>query len=140
MVVLRIACVACLAALVAGGCGGGGPSRGQVPAKLPPGLAGTWATEAEAIATADAAGQSCRARALAVSLHNEVTQARGRVPSRLRSPLLGGVKSLADRIVCTPAPPAPVTRPAPPHKPPEKHPHHDHHKHQGDGGDQGKQG
>jgi len=132
--VLRIACPVCLIALVAGGCGAGGQPRGNATAKLPPALAANWANEAEAIASAAAAGQSCQAKRLAGRLRDEVIKAGGKVPSKLSAPLLGGVNSLSDRIVCTPQI---VTRPAPTPKPPEKHPHHDHHKHHGDDGKQG---
>jgi hypothetical protein len=110
-------------------------------------LAQQWAEQASAIAAAADAGQSCRAHELAASLRAEVIQAGGKVPARLRTPLLDGVNSLADRIVCTPTP-ATVTMPAPPptpkHPPHPRHPppHHDHHGHghghHGDGqGDQG---
>jgi hypothetical protein len=135
--VLRIVCVVCLVALVAGGCGGGGHSASRVRATLPRALAQKWAGEADAIAAAAATGQSCRAKALAGSLRDEVIQAGAQVPTRLNAALLDGVNSLADRIVCTP-PPQTVT--APPAKPPKKHPPHDHHDHHGHGGDNGDQG
>jgi hypothetical protein len=105
---------------------------------LPGTLARTWATQADQVATEAAAGLNCEAQALAASLRNEVIQAGGKVPLRLRNSLLDGVNSLADRIVCTP-PPVTVTTAPPKPKPPPKPPHHHDH-HHGHGGDQGSQG
>jgi hypothetical protein len=62
---------------------------------------------------------------LATSLRDDVVSAQGRVPVRLRSPLVSAVSALPGRFTCTPKPPAPA-------KPPK---HHDHHGHGGDKGD-----
>jgi hypothetical protein len=136
--VLRIACVVCVVVLVVGGCGGGGHSLSRVRTTLPRALAQQWAAQADRIAAAASAGQGCQAKALAGSLRDEVLQAGSQVPSRLSAPLLAGVNSLADRIVCSPPPQTVTTTPAkPPKKPP--HDHHDH-GHHGQGGDNGNQG
>ena len=101
---------------------------------MPRVLAQDWANQASAIAAASAAGNSCHALELASSLRTEVIAAEGKVPTRLRSPLLSGVNSLADRITCTDT----VTVQAPPpKKPPPKHGDH-HHDHHGPGGDDKK--
>lgn len=107
---------------------------------LPQPLAGSWATQASTIAAAAASGNGCRARRLAGSLRTEVISAGGRVPARLRGPLLASVNSLANRITCTPpqkvgpAPP-PKGPPQPGHKSPKPHRHddHGHGGHEGDG-------
>lgn len=105
---------------------------------MPRALARAWANQASAIAAASAAGNGCHALQLASSLRSEVIAAQARVPSRLRSPLLSGVNSLADRITCTDT--VTVQAPPPPKKPPPpKHGdhHHGRHGHGGDNGDQG---
>ena len=101
---------------------------------MPRVLAQEWANQASAIAAASAAGDSCHALQLASSLRTEVIAAEGKVSSRLRSPLLSGVNSLADRITCkeTVTVQAPTTQPKPHAKPPPKHDQHDHHGHGGD--------
>jgi len=136
MAVLRIACVLCAAALLVG-CGGSELPHSAGSPTLPRGLARTWATEADAIASAAAAQQSCRAQVLAGRLRDEVIRAGAKVPLRLRSPLLDGVNSLADRIVCTPPPRTVTSVQKPPPKPPKEHHEHGHHGH---GGNQGEQG
>jgi hypothetical protein len=128
--VLRILSAAALVALVAAGCGSTARLDRSAARGLPPALASVWAAQATAVADAYAAGDSCRAFHLATSLRDDVINTEGRVPARLRSPLVAGVSALADRIICTPAPP------------PKKHPphgHHKHHDHHGDGGGQGNQ-
>jgi hypothetical protein len=136
--VLRTVSTFALLAVVVAGCGSSPrPSSSERP--LPRALAGVWATQASTIATAAASGNGCRARQLANSLRTEVMSAGGRVPRRLRTPLLESVKSLADRITCTPpvqvAPPK--SPPKPGDKPPPKHKHEDHghggHGHEGEG-------
>ena len=98
---------------------------------MPRALAQDWANQASAIAAASAAGSGCHALQLASSLRTEVIAAEAEVPSRLRSPLLSGVNSLADRLTCTDT----VTVQAPPPKnPPPKHGDHQH-GHHGHGGD-----
>jgi hypothetical protein len=129
--VLRLLSAAALLVVLAVGCGGAArPERASHG--VPRGLARGWEDRAEAIAAAASAGNDCRARHLALSLRDDVVQARHRVPLRLQAPLLVSVNSLADRISCTPAAinPAPPEKPNPPHKgpkhkPPEKHGPHD---------------
>jgi hypothetical protein len=137
--VLRILSVAALVVLVAAGCGGAGPQP-QAERGLPRALADAWASRASAIASAAAAGQSCRASRLASSLRDQIIAEEGRVPARLQKPLVQSANALADRITCTP-PPQTVTvggprkGPEPPgHKAP-KEPHHK--KHGGGEGDRG---
>lgn len=107
---------------------------------LPQALAGTWATQASTIATAAASGNGCRARRLAGSLRTEVISAGGRVPARLREPLLASVNSLANRITCTPPqtvgpapPPKGSPKPGPKPRKPHEHRGHGHGGHEGDG-------
>jgi hypothetical protein len=137
--VLRILSVTVLAILVTAGCGSS--AGGQRAARgLPRSLAHTWAVQASEIAAAAAARDGCRARRLAGTLRTEVISARGRVPTRLQSPLLEAVNSLADRIVCVVPPVTVTTNPQPPPKPapkPKGHGAHDHHGHGGGKGDQG---
>jgi hypothetical protein len=121
--VSRIVLLAALAVLVAAGCGGS-PRLHSAALGLPRELARTWASRADAVATAAAAGNRCLAQQLASSLRDDVIAAEGKVPTRLRRPLLLGVNSLADRIVCTPAPAAPPHQQQP--KPPKPHDHHGH--------------
>ena len=138
---LRIVSLAALLVLVAAGCGGAAQSHGSTRQGIPPALAREWGARASAIATAAAAGQGCRAKALADSLRDDVIQASGKVPSRLSTPLLDGVNSLADRLVCTPPPPTVSTQPAPQKEPPPKsHGHHGDHGHHGHGHDKGDEG
>ena len=139
-VVLRIASAAALIVLAAGGCGGASRPEQSAERGLPRQLAHAWAAQASIVAAAAAAGDGCRARQLAGSLRTEVISAAGRVPPRLRIPLLEAVNSLADRIVCV-TPPVTVTTtpqpaPEPKPKPPDKHRPHEHRRH-GHGGDQG---
>jgi len=134
--VSKISCVICGVALLAG-CGGSELAHSAGSPKLPRRLARTWATQADLVASAAAAGQGCRAKALAGTLRDEVIHAGDKVPLRLRSPLLDGVNSLADRIVCTPPPQTVTTLQKPPHTPPHKQHDHGHHGHGGDQGDQG---
>ena len=129
------------AALALAGCGGGGgpATTRSAPPKLPRALARQWAQEADAVASAAAAGHGCKAQQLASSLRDAVIGAEARVPARLRDTLVGSVNELADRISCTPpaqtvtepaAKPAPTPKPKPKPKP-SKHDHppghgHDH--------------
>ncbi len=131
--VLRTASAAAVVLLVAAGCGGS--ARPHSTARvLPRELARTWASQADAVATAAAAGNSCRAQQLAGSLRDEIITAEGKIPTRLRQPLLVGVNSLADRIVCKPVAVTPQHPPKHPKAPtaPEPHGHHGH------GNDKGK--
>lgn len=112
--------------LAAAACGGGGASASSgtpphAPA-IPPAVAASLTTRANAVAADLGAGNGCAARAEALRLRSEVdgAVAAGRIPRRLQAPLRLAVVSLSSRIVCTPpAPPAP--KPAP---------HHDHHHHE----------
>ena len=128
--VLRTVSTFALLAIVVAGCGSSSrPSSSE--RALPRALAGVWATQASTVATAAANGNGCRARHLANSLRTEVMSARGRVPQRLRTPLLETVKSLANRITCTPpVQPKVPSGPGEQAKPPK---HHDH----GNGNDNG---
>ncbi len=93
-------------------------------------LARQWASRASAVAEASKVGNSCLAQQLASSLRADVIAAKGKVPARLRRPLLSGVRALADRFTCTPM----VKAPPPKHpKPPHDHKHHDHGDHNGNG-------
>jgi hypothetical protein len=102
-------------------------------------VAQDWESQASAIAKAAEAGDSCRAlQQLADSLRTDVKAKEHQVPVRLRSPLLTGVRSLADGITCTPVSTT-TTQPKPPkpHGPPshEKDHHRDHHRGHGKGHD-----
>jgi hypothetical protein len=79
---------------------------------------------------------------LSNSLRNEVIAKQGRLPRRLRLPLLTGVNALADRLTCTQTVTTQTSPAKKPPKPPhERHGHHGHHGHGGDkGGDNGDQG
>ena len=125
-----------LAALLLAGCGGSARSARTAAREIPRALASSWASQATAVADAAARGDECHALQLASSLRDDVVQAASKVPSRLRSQLVAGVKALADRIVCT-VPPQTVTFPskAGPPGPPPKHDHHPKHgdNSQGDG-------
>jgi hypothetical protein len=134
--VLRIASAVALLAVVAG-CGGAVGSQRSAAHGVPRALAQEWAGQASAIASAAASGNDCRAMHLAASLRDEVTASRYKLPTRLRTPLVTGVNSLADRVsTCThvvtvqtpPAKGPPPKGPKPPHGPPD-------HKHGGPGKD-----
>ena len=117
-----------LLAVVATGCGGASPER-AASRGVPRALAQAWAGQANAIATAAAAGNDCRARRLAASLRADVRSSAHSLPLRLRSPLLTDVTSLADRISCTPVTtePTPLAKnPKPPKEPKPKPPKHGH--------------
>jgi len=101
-----------LVALVAAGCGAGTPEKPQPkPPRLPSALAHDWATKADSVAAALAAGDGCTARTRAAALQQQVIAAvnEGRVPRRFLEPLASGVNELVSRIGCTPPPP-PVAR------------------------------
>jgi hypothetical protein len=142
--VLRILAAASLLAVAAAGCGGAAPET-RAMQRVPRALAENWEGQAAAIATAASKGDSCRALRLARSLRTEVIAKQREVPPRLRSPLLIGVNSLADRIKCTPivtpepqpkhSPPPPKQGPKPKPKPPKHHGPPDHGKGHGKGHD-----
>ncbi|MFL5943552.1 MAG: hypothetical protein ACJ75L_09850 [Gaiellaceae bacterium] len=127
--VLRILSVAALVVLVATGCGGAG-RQPQADRGLPRALADAWAQRASAVATAAAAGRSCRASQLASSLRDQIIAQEGRVPARLQKPLVQSANALADRITCT-VPPQTVTLGGPrkgPERPGHKRHEPPHHK------------
>jgi hypothetical protein len=93
------------------------------PPRLPRTFAQTWAQQADAVAAALAAGDTCAAQTVANLLRAEVVQAVNarRIPAALQEQLLGVVNDIPDRIVCVP--------------PPGNGPGHDKHgKHGGDHG------
>jgi hypothetical protein len=122
-----------LATIALAGCGGGAERHTTPPQpKLPRALAQSWRQQADAVASALAAGDGCAAQQLASSLRTSVIEAVNahRVPRRFLDPLTSGVNELVSQIVCTPAP-APAPTPAPP-----AHGHGHKGKHgKGDGGD-----
>lgn len=126
--------------LLAAGCGGGQRRSATLP-RLPGSLAHSWANRADAVARAEASGDSCLASRLADSLQSDVTERQARVPLRYRTVLLQAVDRLASGITCTVT--TVVTVPAqPPHRPPGHGPrpgppHHPGHGHHGPGGDGG---
>ena len=122
----RIVSAAALVVLVAAGCGGSARSPELATRGVPRVLAGEWAGRASAVAVAAKRGNSCRALQLASALRDDVISAQGRVPARLRSPLVTGVNALADRFTCTPKVTGPTKHPKPPGKkhgpgPPDHH-------------------
>jgi hypothetical protein len=129
--VLRNGLAASLALLLAAGCGGASPRAAARPG-LPPALAHRWAGEAEQVAAALQANDSCGAQQAARSLVGEVDAADNRIPARLRVTVMTAAATLADRIACVEKPP-PKPKPKGPKKP--KPPGHGHgHGHEGDGG------
>jgi hypothetical protein len=131
--VKTVAVTVALVALAAAGCGGAAHDTAPpAPPKLPRALAQSWAQQADAIASALAAGDGCTAETRAVALRTEVVAAANdeRISRRLLRPLTGAVNDLPDRIPCTPV------SPPPPHGPkhPPKDEHRDKHdKHRGGG-------
>lgn len=128
---LRIVSLAALLAVVAAGCGGAARPERSAFHGVPPALAQDWEGQALTIAAAASAGDSCRALHLAVSLRDDVVNSEHKLPFRLRSPLVTGVKALAARITCTPVVPTPPEKPKPgepKEKPPPKPHDKGHHK------------
>ena len=111
-----------VAALAAAGCGGTTNTAPTPPPKLPRALAQSWAQQADAIATALAAGDGCTAETQAIALRTEILQVTNerRIAQPLAARLAGPVNDLPQRITCTPAPPAPE------HGPKHEHPKHEH--------------
>jgi hypothetical protein len=132
---LRYLSAAALVVLVAAGCGGSARPDRPAARGVPRALATAWEAKASKVADAAAAGDDCLALQLATSLRDEVVADETKLPPRLYSPLLTGVNSIVDRIVCVP----PATNPPkePPKKPPPK-PHDDHHHHDHGHGDNGQ--
>ena len=129
--VLRIVPVAALLLVVAAGCGDASQPQRSALHGVPPVLAQNWEGQANAIANAASAGDSCGALRLADSLQAQILASEHKLPPRLRSPLVTGVNALVDRLTCT----VTTTTKPPPKQPGQKHDHHDHGKHKhGDGG------
>jgi hypothetical protein len=119
---------ACAAALCLSACGSGGERRTTPPPTLPRALAHSLAARTDEVASALAAGDSCRAATLARELQQQTIASinRGAVAPALQEPLSGVVNDLVARVVCVP-PPAP----------PQEHGHGKHkgHDKQNEGGD-----
>jgi hypothetical protein len=135
--VSRIVFAVVVLAVVVAGCGSAARPQAAPDRGIPADLARVWAGQAAAVAAAASAGDSCRALRLADALRAQVVATQRKVPLRLRSPLLAGVKALAGRITCTPPP---AKKPPKPPKPPDKHhgkpdDHGHHHGHGPGGGD-----
>jgi hypothetical protein len=117
------------AALCLSACGGAKQSA-PPPPTFSRSLAAALAAQSDAVASALAAGDSCRALALARRLQQSTIGAinHGRVPADLQERLSSAVNALVARVRCVPpAVPAPH----------EKHDHgkhkgHDKKKHEGD--------
>ena len=98
------------AVLLLAGCGSAAPSPPKaVRPHLPRALAADWAQQADAVATALAAGDGCLAQQRAAALQAAVIEAidAHRVGARFQEPLQSAVNDLAGRITCT-EPPAPA--------------------------------
>lgn len=110
------------------GCGGASKPKVVQP-HLPQTLAADWRAQADAVASALAAGDGCEAQRRAVALQTSVIAAVNahRVAPRFQETLLGSVNDLASRIGCTP-PPAPVSHGHGHPKPPKHHGHGKHRK------------
>ena len=119
-----------MAALCLSGCGGTKQSAPAPPA-LSHSLGASLAARSDAVASALAAGDSCRARTLARQLQQRTIAAinEGHVAAGLQEQLLSAVNALVGGVRCAPPPP------------PQVEPRHDHGKHKGrdkkSGDDQG---
>ena len=93
------------AALSLAGCGIGSAERAAPLPKLPPPVAAALASRSDEVAQTLAAGDSCRALALAQQLQQETVAAinAGRVPAPFQEQLGSTVGDLASRIRCVPA-------------------------------------
>ena len=118
------AVAALAAALCLSACGGAKQSAPPPPTFARP-VASSLAAQSDSVATALAAGDSCRALALAQRLQQSTIGAinDGRVSPDLQEQLSSAVNALVARVKCVP-PPAPAP-------PPEDR--HDHGKHKGHG-------
>ncbi len=96
------------------------------PPTLSHSLGSTLAARSDAVASALAAGDSCRALALARRLQQQTIAAinDGRVAAGLQEQLSSAVNALVARVQCVPPP-------APPQPTPQVEPRHDHGKHKG---------
>jgi hypothetical protein len=102
------------AALCLSACGG---AKQSAPPPPPPtlsrSLGSSLAAQSTAVADALAAGDSCRALALAHTLQQRTIAAinQGRVAAGLQEQLSGAVNSLVSRVTCVPpAPPEPAKK------------------------------
>lgn len=86
------------AVFVLAGCGSARPQEQRLPRPL----ASAWRSEADAVAAALAAGDSCLARRRAVALQTSVIEAVNarRLAPSFQEPLVGAVNDLATRIRC----------------------------------------
>ena len=111
------------AALCLTACGGAKQSAPPPPA-FSRAVAASLAAQSDAIASALAVGDSCRAATLAHRLQQDTIAAinEGRVSGALQEQLSSAVNALVVRVHCVPPPPAPAPR----------EPHHDHGKHKGE--------
>jgi hypothetical protein len=121
---------AALAALILAGCGGTKRAAPlPQPPALPRALAVRLAAASDAVASSLAAGDSCRALALAHRLQAQTIAAINahRVPTGLQEQLSSSVNGLVARVTCVP-PPRPAPRRRPQH---EDHKKREHHKRKG---------
>jgi len=114
---VKLGLVLAVIAVSVAGCGSETGSAPPPPPKLPHALAQSWARQANAAATALAAGDGCTAQGAVTRLQQEVIAAVNahRIPRRLLEPLSSGVNELAARITCTPTPPPPTVEQQPEH-------------------------
>jgi hypothetical protein len=112
------------AALCLSACGGA--KQPVPPPTLSHSLGSSLAARSDAIASALAAGDSCRALELARRLQRQTIAAinDGRVAAALQEQLSSAVNALVARVQCVPPP----SRPQPN---PQAEPRHDHGKHKG---------
>jgi hypothetical protein len=104
--VRRVALLVGPTALALAGCGGAAKQAAPKPPHLPRALAQAWAQQADGVARALAAGESCTAQQLAGTLHAEVVQAVNarQIPRTFEASLLATANDLTGRITCTPPP------------------------------------
>jgi hypothetical protein len=98
-------------ALCLSGCGGAKRAAPHPPT-LPRSLATALAARSDSVADALAAGDSCRALALARQLQHETIAAinTGRVSGPFLEDLTGAVNDLTARVTCVPPPPTPAKK------------------------------
>lgn len=114
------------AALCLSACGGAKQSV-PPPPTLSHSLGSSLAARSDGVAAALAAGDSCRALALARRLQQQAIAAinAGHVAAELQEELLSSVNALVARVQCVPPP-------TPPQPAPQVEPPHDHGKHKGE--------
>ena len=84
-------------ALLLAGCGDAHQaSPPQRPPRIPAGVAGRLATEADRVAALTPG--TCEARDAAIRFRNDVIASIGRVPARYQEPLSSAANSLAERL------------------------------------------